>query len=590
MSPKYHHFEIALIYFLLLIPWPPTNVIKILCSRDSSRLVRKIVRSKWTPILDKHQVKLPLECPLHPFRDVFAPRQDAKQRDRPTQWTCRMCGKSFYQEKHLDLHFDTRHKSIINEAEDSVCLADFCDIMRCEVFQTEDSSSLKFGDQHIVTDIEVWGDSLGQNSALAKANAAYLSLIPIRTSTLGATRAAKVQNRQLIQDKQGQSNEQSQSGKSLSPLLIRISSNMQFADAAAQDAGTAKLKSASEMLLSKLKGLGQKRQETDGTESVDEAQVNDTEQKSNDGNDDPNATQDEASVVNSDENASASNMSKVRANCKAEDLSKLKARCEYLLRSCIGSLLLSMSDQAFKEMEEEMNKAVCWYLTCDRYWEDGPLEPRAFPWGLIVILIFVLSTGICFCYYIIWILFDYLFQFRRNDNQCQQPLWLRHSWRRRQHRERDRERHLYACPPLSCRLCDAARYRWPGGSGSGRWRPNAWDDCGATATAAAVLLPTAAGPAASGARLIPRTSAISSAQSAPLYQHRPASGGGRGSGSRAAGDPHGYRGGGRTSIGIQREHPPPPSSSAATAAPPTSSPLDKPGLPTGHFRPTRLYK
>jgi len=50
--------------------------------------------------------------------------------------------------------------------------------MRCEVFETEDASSLKFGDQHIVTDIEVWGDSLGQNSALAKANAAYLSLIP----------------------------------------------------------------------------------------------------------------------------------------------------------------------------------------------------------------------------------------------------------------------------------------------------------------------------------------------------------------------------------------------------------------------------
>lgn len=64
------------------------------------------------------------------------------------------------------------------KAEDAVCLADFCDIMRCEVFETEDASSLKFGDQHIVTDIEVWGDSLGQNSALAKANAAYLSLIP----------------------------------------------------------------------------------------------------------------------------------------------------------------------------------------------------------------------------------------------------------------------------------------------------------------------------------------------------------------------------------------------------------------------------
>lgn len=64
--------------------------------------------------------------------------------------------------------------------EDSVCLADYCDIMRCEVFQSEESSSLKLGDQHIVTDIEVWGDSLGQNSALAKANVAYLSLLPIR--------------------------------------------------------------------------------------------------------------------------------------------------------------------------------------------------------------------------------------------------------------------------------------------------------------------------------------------------------------------------------------------------------------------------
>lgn len=52
--------------------------------------------------------------------------------------------------------------------------------MRCEVFQSEESSSLKLGDQTIITDIEVWGDSFGQNSALAKANVAYLSLLPLR--------------------------------------------------------------------------------------------------------------------------------------------------------------------------------------------------------------------------------------------------------------------------------------------------------------------------------------------------------------------------------------------------------------------------
>lgn len=362
-----------------------------------------------------------MECPLHPLRDVFAPRQDEKQRDRPTQWTCRRCGKSFYQEKYLDLHFDTRHKHIINEvspcravngqvsitllmqAEDSVCLADFCDIMRCEVFQTEDASSLKFGDQHIVTDIEVWGDSLGQNSALAKANAAYLSLIPrqvegtvtnldcnspipCRTSTLSATRAAKVQNRQLLQEKPSHTKKQSPAE----------ASNV-------GDGSAAKPKSAGEKLLMKLKELSQthlKRTETDASNSA-ESKQNETDEAEHSGDAEGSGQPDPSTTVDG-----ANGQAKVRANCKPEELSKLKARCELLLRSCIGGLLLAMSDQAFKEMEEEMNKAVCWYLTCDRYWEDGPLEPRAFPWGLIVILIFVLSTGICFCYYIIWILFE----------------------------------------------------------------------------------------------------------------------------------------------------------------------------------------
>ncbi|KRG03578.1 uncharacterized protein Dmoj_GI21701, isoform D [Drosophila mojavensis] len=544
-----------LIFILLLIPWPPSNVIKILCSRDNSRLVRKIVRSKWTPILDKHQVKLPLECPLHPLRDVFAPRQEEKQRDRPTQWTCRLCGKSFYQEKYLDLHFDTRHKHIINEAEDSVCLADLCDIMRCEVFQTEDASSLKFGDQHIVTDIEVWGDSLGQNSALAKANAAYLSLIP-RTSTLSATRAAKVQNRQLLQEKPSPTKKQS-------PVDATNSG----------DGSAAKPMSAGEKLLMKLKELSQthlKRTETEASTSA-ETKQNETDEAEHSGDAEGSGQPDPSTTVDG-----ANGQAKVRANCKPEELSKLKARCELLLRSCIGGLLLAMSDQAFKEMEEEMNKAVCWYLTCDRYWEDGPLEPRAFPWGLIVILIFVLSTGICFCYYIIWILFDHLFQLRRNDNQCQ-PLC----------RRRSRRQHLHAgAAPLPSRLCHTA------GAAAGR-RRDTWSDCrslstastattssAAAATAATtVILPataaaTATAAAAAGSRFVSRTGSIPSTQSASLHRRSASSGAGGGSGYA-----HQFVGRRPASGGVlvQRQY-------AAASA------LDEPGLPTGHFRPTRLYK
>lgn len=60
----------------------------------------------------------------------------------------------------------------------------------------------------------------------------------------------------------------------------------------------------------------------------------------------------------------------------------------------------------FFVFSEELNHAVCWYLTCDRYWEDTPGEARHFPWGLVFVLVMVLSLGICLCYYIIWVLFE----------------------------------------------------------------------------------------------------------------------------------------------------------------------------------------
>jgi len=71
---------------------------------------------RWMPILKKYQVELPLECPFHESRDIFRPQQKAKHQHRPSQWTCGLCGKSFYAEKHLDVHFDNRHKSNVNTA------------------------------------------------------------------------------------------------------------------------------------------------------------------------------------------------------------------------------------------------------------------------------------------------------------------------------------------------------------------------------------------------------------------------------------------------------------------------------------------
>jgi hypothetical protein len=99
---------------LSLIPWPGPTVFKISCPRDNARIVRKIIQSKWIPILEKYKVTLPIECPFHPTRDIFGPQQAAKQQHRPSQWTCGLCGKSFFEEKYLDMHFDNRHKGYIN--------------------------------------------------------------------------------------------------------------------------------------------------------------------------------------------------------------------------------------------------------------------------------------------------------------------------------------------------------------------------------------------------------------------------------------------------------------------------------------------
>lgn len=64
-------------------------------------------------MLEKYGVTLPLECPLHNARDVFARQEEAKVHV-PPQWTCGFCGKAFYHEAHLDRHLDNRHEEHLN--------------------------------------------------------------------------------------------------------------------------------------------------------------------------------------------------------------------------------------------------------------------------------------------------------------------------------------------------------------------------------------------------------------------------------------------------------------------------------------------
>ncbi|XP_026282865.2 uncharacterized protein LOC113209523 isoform X1 [Frankliniella occidentalis] len=359
MRTQSFSLEIVALLVLILIPWPGPTVFKISCPRDSARIVRKLIQKKWLPVLEKRSVKLGLECPFHPSRDIFGAQQAAKQQHRPSQWACAFCGKSFYTEHHLDQHFDSRHRDSINMAEDAVCLADYCDVMRCEVLAAREAHSPGLGGSG--TDIEVWRSS--QNMAHRTALSVSAPRDLARVTAFPSLKAPPPQPPQQQRKQKQQQQQQQQPQTPRCPPLPQGGSKEREGDANA----TA--------------DMCGKQGDTLVDSSVPPPQPQPQQQR-------------------------LSEMQRFKADCKPEELIKLKTRCEILVRDCIAGLLVNLSVQDFKEIEEELNRASCWYLTCDRYWEDSPVEARASPWMLLALMGAMLTVGVVICYYIIWVLFE----------------------------------------------------------------------------------------------------------------------------------------------------------------------------------------
>ncbi|CAG2162110.1 unnamed protein product [Oppiella nova] len=93
--------------------------------------------SKFIPILDRYRVPVPMDCPFHPQRDYlwWPDIEDEYEYDDEIsfQWTCPFCGSNFLCAERLAIHWDEIHRNEFTRSEDSICLADFCDIMRCDV-------------------------------------------------------------------------------------------------------------------------------------------------------------------------------------------------------------------------------------------------------------------------------------------------------------------------------------------------------------------------------------------------------------------------------------------------------------------------
>lgn len=321
--------QVLLLCVLTLIPLPPgpSSLLRLTCCRDNSRIVRKIVQSKFLPVLEKHNVKLGMECPFHPDRELFAPQQTAKQQDRPSQWTCTLCGKSFYEEKFLDLHFEHRHQERINTAEDAVCLSNYCDIMRCDVLAAFEGTL--FGSRGTSTDIEVW------NERTAVATTTTTSKSSARREASPILKATATSN---------QEGTTRSSGSSSSSLNNKSHQSGRGEDL--QSSATCDRKSR--------KSKEEKKASIDGSEEEEEDDDEDVEGDEGDRNQSCVKEEKEPVAPPLDRKQQRIvDMQRMKANCKKEELDKLRAKCQILIRDCIGGLLVNLSTQEFKEMEGE---------------------------------------------------------------------------------------------------------------------------------------------------------------------------------------------------------------------------------------------
>lgn len=211
------------------------------------------------------------------------------------------------------LSFFLKFFVILIQAEDAVCLADYCDIMRCEVLLSHDST-LSFGDAAIIsTDIEVWNEATAYRTAMTPSGPRDLARVPLRTNFFP-------------------------------PLSVFVPGNR---EASGSDAGHKSRRK-------QCKGQTEDANEGGGEQSSDNLNAADDDDESDDGN---NTSACDKNLVDSalpaidKKQQKLSELQRLKANCKTEDLDLLKKKCEVLIRDCIEGLLVNLSHQDFKEME-----------------------------------------------------------------------------------------------------------------------------------------------------------------------------------------------------------------------------------------------
>ncbi|XP_044465724.1 uncharacterized protein LOC123195925 [Mangifera indica] len=108
------------------------DVQEIHCSRERSRAAWEIIEEYLMPFVEKEPYQISTRCRLHPDNDLFRDQEQHKFQVDINEWRCGFCKKRFYEEKHLDQHFDNRHYNLLNVSQGK-CLADVCGALHCDL-------------------------------------------------------------------------------------------------------------------------------------------------------------------------------------------------------------------------------------------------------------------------------------------------------------------------------------------------------------------------------------------------------------------------------------------------------------------------
>ncbi|TRY61936.1 hypothetical protein TCAL_08874 [Tigriopus californicus] len=318
------------------------------CSRSQSAIVRQLIQKLWRPIFKRFAQKMPAQCPLHFGRDHFGPQELAKNEFRADLWMCKICGKPFQSHSHLDLHLAKFHGDSVFQADESVCLGDFCDIFRCHGYLPANLSALEDSTYlEEITDLEQY-DAIYPDLKVPKPDIGMTELIPGPPETL--LKLLKLQEKEK-RSKEATKDEEDIGFFGSSFFQQGFSSSIFDSQTRQRKQGASQEAISKDLTPNKIRRKDT-IQRSSRAQNVFKNIFMD-EEESSASSKDGNGSQEQVDRL---EEETLLEIWKIpddpdEAHCDDTEMTHLKEKCESLLWTCTSPLTLALEDEKFQEFQ-----------------------------------------------------------------------------------------------------------------------------------------------------------------------------------------------------------------------------------------------